>query len=181
MMNRKIRALMGAAAFALVAGVLPGAAVAQSSKPEPKDKPAQQARPRIRIPVKPKPSDPSNYDGHGDGHDLWAVEVVSTFQNFGEPNARVVIIGKVKNIGNQDFNGSRKVYMTFQKGGKLVYHTTKTITSLKKNAEWFLQVDEKPEMKGATVFLSIDPDPKDPNTLNDSWDPSKAPTPKQPG
>jgi hypothetical protein len=172
-LNSLTRVIAASALVALVAG--------QALAAKPDAAPATTrpgARPRISFPKPtPKPDAGSEYDKP----DLWAKTVVTTFANFNEPNAKLVLNAEIMNVGTQDFQGSRVIWLVATpKGGNPVVLAKKTITSLKKGKLYTFGVDQPKWMKADTA-LSLSIDPGDFNPGNDTWDPSKEPPVKQPG
>ena len=167
------------AAGALVA-VVGGQALA-ANVVAPSTSQASNNRPRIKIPKPmPKPN-PDPHNGEYDQADLWAKTVVTTFANFNEPNAKLIYNAEIMNVGTQDFQGSRIVWLVATpKGGNPVTLAKKTLTSLKKGKTFSFSVDQ-PKWVNADTKLSLSIDPGDFNPGNDTWDISKEPPVKQPG
>jgi hypothetical protein len=163
------------AAGALVA-LVGGQALA--AKPGPSASQGNVVRPRINIPKPaPKPDPGDEYDKP----DLWARTVVTTFDNFNEPDAKLVLVAEVMNVGSQDFQGSRVVWLVATpKNGNPVVLAKKTLTSLKKGKSYYFGVDQPSWMK-ADTYLSLSIDPGDFNPGNDHWDVSMVPDVEAPG
>jgi hypothetical protein len=159
------------AAGALVA-LVGGQAVAAKQDEAPK------SRPKIKL---PKPTPKPGAGGEYDKPDLWAKTVVTTFANFNEPNAKLVMTAEIMNVGTQDFQGSRVIWLTATpKGKNPVILAKKTLTSLKKGKKYTFSVDQ-PKWMDKDTALSLSIDPGDFNPGNDTWDPSKEPPVKAPG
>ena len=151
---------------------------ALAAKPAPSAAQNNITRPKIDLPrptPKPDPGDEYNKP------DLWARSVVTTFDNFNEPDAKLVLVAEVMNAGSQDFQGSRIVWLVATpKNGNPVMLAKKTLTSLKKGQSYFFGVDQPGWMK-ADTSLSLSIDPGDYNPGNDYWDLSMVPDVEAPG
>lgn len=132
-------------------------------------------RPKISI---PKPNDP--HGGEYDKPDLWARGVVTSFDNFDEPDFKLVLHAEVMNVGSQDFQGSRVVWLVATHNGNPVVLAKKTLTSLKKGKSYFFAVDQ-PAWFNNNTDLSLSIDPSDYNPGNDYWDESMVEDVEAPG
>ena len=177
MQTRSAQTLFRVVAAGALVTLVGGQALAAKPEETP-SKEAPKSRPRIKI---PKPTPKPNAGGEYDQADLWAKTVVTTFANFNEPNAKLIYNAEIMNVGTQDFQGSRIVWLVATpKGGNPVILAKKTLTSLKKGKTYTFGVDQ-PKWVNADTKLSLSIDPGDFNPGNDTWDISKEPQVKQPG
>jgi hypothetical protein len=106
--------------------------------------------------------------------------VVTTFENFDEPDFKLVLHAEVMNVGSQDFQGSRVVWLVATQNGNPVVLAKKTLISLKKGKSYFFAVDQ-PAWFNNNTHLSLSIDPSDYNPGNDYWDESMVEDVEAPG